>query len=235
VESFLIQGINFHRLVHFVVTTEPVPSAPPQFRSDLVVVISHGWSQECGPAYPLIRTLEGVARRKGWRTVVPDFRPSYKFGHDRGRSERVRQIYEELLCLNPRPAGVALVGHSQGGAASSLAATPRVVDSIPVKGLLLLGSENPLSLDGMNWVPTPPVRGIVHAAGDHVISCSELRSVAQRWGFPFHQVESEVQGGKKDCWGDDIHHDFLARDLMNSVVAIYEQFLDQVAAQVCEV
>jgi hypothetical protein len=61
----------------------------------------------------LIRTLEFIAQNLGWRAVVPDFTPSYRLGHRRDRSERVKLIFEELLCLDPQPERIVMIGHSQ--------------------------------------------------------------------------------------------------------------------------
>ena len=71
----------------------------------------------------------------------------------------------KILCLDPRPKNVVLIGHSQGGAASAHACTDRVVASAHIHGLLMLGSENPQSHDGMSWVPKVPQIEIVHATG----------------------------------------------------------------------
>ncbi len=43
-------------------------------------------------------------------------------------------IYEELICLKQQATQVVLVGHSQGGAASAVACTDRVVDALNVTG-----------------------------------------------------------------------------------------------------
>ena len=46
---------------------------------------------------------------------------------------------------------------------------------------MLLGSENPLSLDGMNWTPKVPQIEILHAINDHVIAIHELEEVSHLW------------------------------------------------------
>merc|ERR1712137_1068372 len=132
-------------------------------------------------------------------------------------------------CLDIKPESVVLVGHSQGGAASSLAATERVIKSCNIKGLLLYGSENPRDLDGMNWIPPLPKGNgvIVHAEGDFVVSSAELESTAGAWGFDFISLQSAVPRAKRDCWGDDINHDFTAKDLMQSAVTILKDFLSK--------
>jgi hypothetical protein len=59
-----------------------------------VCVISHGYSPTRGPDYALIRVLQSVAVKHGFFPVIPDFIDSYTYGTSRGRSERVRRIYE---------------------------------------------------------------------------------------------------------------------------------------------
>lgn len=230
VEDFLIDAVDFERLVHPALARAGAPggAAPPRGGGDPcgVVVLAHGWSEEVGPNYPLVRTLEHVARRRGWRVVVPDFRETYRYGAVRGRAERVRVLYEELLCLRPAARPVVFVGHSQGGAAAAHACTPRVCDALDVRGLLMLGSENPLSMDGMDWRPPVPHLRIVHAAGDRVIYASDIRRVAERWRVPLTELASSVEAGATDADGDDIHHEFLARDLMLGVVGIASALLD---------
>lgn len=232
IESFLVCGVNYLELVHFIFPRPRARFSLPLPDSDHVVVISHGWSEIAGPDYPFIRTLQSVAASMKWKVIIPDFRPSYRYDADftsrRGRAERVKLIYEELLCLDPKPSHLVLVGHSQGGAASSLACTDRVVQSCNVKGLLLFGSECPLSLDSMNWVPKPPKGLIVHAEGDRVISIGEMEETARRWDFEFKALKSTVASGQRDCWGDDINHDFTAKDLIIQATAIFREFLQSV-------
>src|SRR3990167_1094363 len=228
IESFLIDGINFYQLVHFV---------KPRIKRNSdevinvdhkkVVILSHGWSYELGPDYPLIRTLQTIGMKLGWHVVVPDFRPSYEFGSQRGRAERVKLLFEEILSLAVKPDVIVLVGHSQGGAASSLACVPRVVENWNIKGLLLYGSECPLSFDAMNWIPPVPLGLIVHTKGDKVISIGEMEETAKRWNFKFLALESTVGAGERDCWGDDINHDFTAKDLMCEAVDIFRNFLTE--------
>lgn len=64
-----------------------------------------------------------------------------------------------------------------GGAASSHACRDRIVESANIKGLLLIGSENPGSLDGMNWKPSPKHVQIVHCANDQTITVGENESI----------------------------------------------------------
>lgn len=228
IESLPIRAINYETLIHFCATKTAatnLTSHPKLPDVNRVVLINHGWSPKVGPDYALIRSLESVAVKLGWKAVVPDFRPSYRYGETRGRAERIRQIYEELLCLEPKPETVVLVGHSQGGACSSLACTNRVVQSANIKGLMLLGSESPLTLDAMNWVPMVEHCGIVHATKDNVIDISEMRRVAKKWGLMLMELDSNVEKGAQDCWGDDIHHDFLAKDLLTQVVSLFQDFL----------
>lgn len=226
-ESFNMYGVDLLDLVN--IAARPVATSPMSALaqpSNNVVLISHGWSMEDGPNYPLVRTLETVAQRAGWRTVVPDFRATYEFGTARGRSERVRTIYEELLCLEPRPDRVALVGHSQGGAASAHACKDRVVEAMNIKGLLMVGSENPMSMDGMGWIPAVPLKQMVHAVGDKIISLSDIKRCAIAWDAQLYELESNVEAGAMDCWGDDVNHDFLAKDLIQSVTQIFREFLE---------
>jgi len=228
-EIFEIDGINYIELVHFCLINVDMPNEPIDPRH--VVIISHGWSEKLGPNYPLIRTLEAIALRKGWKAIVPDFRESYKYGYLRERSERVRIIYEEIICLDPKPDTLVLVGHSQGGAASCHACKERVVLSSNIKGLLLLGSENPRIHDQMNW--KPPIENIqfVHAEGDSVIGLFENELLASFWDVPFHKLTSICKNGRTDFSGDDIHHDFMVKDLLTQVVFYFEQFLDQCKGQ----
>lgn len=114
VESFQIRQLDIRKLVHFVLVR---PSEDLQKSIGLmdvpwqnVCVISHGYSPERGPQYALIRSLEKCALRMGWKPVVCCFLDSYRFGASRGRSERVKMIYEELLCLPQKPERVAFVG-----------------------------------------------------------------------------------------------------------------------------
>ena len=83
-ESFVIRDIDFTSLVHLALDAEDRSQDPPEQihasdsadvdqppastnrGPDRVVLISHGWSEEDGPNYPLIRTLEASARRQGW-------------------------------------------------------------------------------------------------------------------------------------------------------------------------
>lgn len=232
-ESFNMRGVDLLNLVNIAARREaaaPFSTLPlAQQTTNNVVLISHGWSMEDGPNYPLVRTLQTLAQRAGWRTVVPDFRVTYEFGSARGRSERVRTIYEELLCLDPKPDRVALVGHSQGGAASAHACKDRVVEAMNIKGLLMVGSENPMSMDGMEWTPAVPFKQLVHAVGDKVIHLSDIKRCATAWDAQLFELESNVEAGVVDCWGDDVNHDFLAKDLIQSVTHIFREFLE-----VCE-
>jgi len=226
-EIFEIDHINYVELVHFALLQDDDNHQAIPIDQDHVIILSHGWSENLGPNYPLIRTLEAISLKKGWKTIVPDFRQSYRYGSERGRSERVRIIYEEIICLDPKPSTLVLVGHSQGGAASSHSCTPRVVQSSNIKGLLLLGSENPRALDGMNWKPPVENLQIIHAEGDSIITVGENEELARVWDVPFHCLTSIVGSGKRDSTGDDIHHDFMVKDLLSQMVHLYEIFLDQ--------
>jgi hypothetical protein len=95
--------INYRDLVHIAKVDNALSASLPPIDERKVVIISHGWSERIGPNYPLIRTLENVGRQKGWKVVIPDFRRSYTFNSSRGRSERVRIIYEEIICMRPKP------------------------------------------------------------------------------------------------------------------------------------
>mmetsp|Transcript_19926 Transcript_19926/g.46538 ORF Transcript_19926/g.46538 Transcript_19926/m.46538 type:complete len:94 (-) Transcript_19926:193-474(-) len=79
----------------------------------------------------------------------------------------------------------------------------------------------------MDW--RPPVRNIMiaHSDGDMVISASELKRVAEVWNAPYVSLRSAVSPGERGCWGDDIHHDFLARDLIAQVVTLFQEFLQR--------
>lgn len=117
--GFAIDILNFVDLVHLAKVTDnmlqKLLGPPADIDPDKVIILSHGWryieliglgpdqvSEHLGPNYPLIRTLQRVATQKGWKVIVPDFRATYQYGHNRGRSERVRMIYSEILCLDPK-------------------------------------------------------------------------------------------------------------------------------------
>merc|ERR1712046_185077 len=86
VENYAIDNINFQRLVHISVMQQSERVVPALqsagSTSKGVVVLAHGFSEEDGPNYALIRTLENLARRQGWRVAVPDFRPNYRYPRD---------------------------------------------------------------------------------------------------------------------------------------------------------
>eukprot|EP00009_Paramoeba_aestuarina_P015538 CAMPEP_0201532824 /NCGR_PEP_ID=MMETSP0161_2-20130828/51416_1 /ASSEMBLY_ACC=CAM_ASM_000251 /TAXON_ID=180227 /ORGANISM="Neoparamoeba aestuarina, Strain SoJaBio B1-5/56/2" /LENGTH=202 /DNA_ID=CAMNT_0047936455 /DNA_START=84 /DNA_END=692 /DNA_ORIENTATION=+ len=166
-----------------------------------------------------------TARQCGWHVIVPDFTPSYRYGSRRGRSERVKIIYQHLLCLETKPDVVVFAGHSQGGAASSLASESNVVQSCNITGLFLMGSESPLSLDGMGWVPVVPHIQILHAKNDKVIPVHDMQRVAERWECEFIEMNSVTQSFAQSWEGDDICHDFLAKDLVLPLLEYFEDFL----------
>ena len=190
-----------------------------------VIILSHGWSPVAGPNYATIKVLQHAAQKMGWRVIIPDFRAVYKYGTQRSRAERTRLIYEEMLCIDPRPERLVLAGHSQGGAASAYACTDRVVRAMNVTGLFMAGSESP-ALDAMNWVPRVPHIAIVHAAGDRNIYPATIEEVAARWNVPVTILTSTVRDGSRDHQGDDICHDFLQKDLMDALVKHWTSFLD---------
>lgn len=229
-ESFRISYVNFRKLVQLALRSPdqqivPVLDMGPQHVRG-VIIIAHGWSPDGGPNYPLIRKLEAQAKFRGWGVTVPDFRPAYEHSKTRSRAERVVILYEELLCMQPPPPFVAFVGHSQGGAAAAYACTDRLCAAWDVRGLLMIGSENPLSLDNMDWRPKVPNLHILHATGDNVIPCESLRRCAEQWGCQFTELSSSIPEGAKDRWGDDINHDFLAPDLIRGVTLHFNAFLD---------
>lgn len=82
VESWLIRQVDHRRLVHFALArkSEDAMHGTVALSCDRVVVISHGFSPQRGPDYALIRALQMVALRRGFRAVVPSFVESYKFG-----------------------------------------------------------------------------------------------------------------------------------------------------------
>jgi predicted alpha/beta hydrolase family esterase len=132
-------------------------------------------------------------------------------------------IYEELLCLQQKPKRVAFVGHSQGGAASSVACTDRVVEALNVTGLMLIGSESSRSgRDGQSSVPKPKkVLRVIHAGAllvcarfvfhfvvaveDEVVAFAELERLCEAWSVPMIACQSAVRG--KDVSKQNI--DFL--------------------------
>ncbi|MDP2438773.1 MAG: alpha/beta hydrolase [archaeon] len=233
-ERYGLDVVNFVDLVQFVDPDNRAPVSLPfsspsssssSSLSDKVVIFAHGWSPSVGPNYPLIRTLQHVAAAAGWRTIVPSFVGSYRMGSQRSRAERVATVFEELLCLEPRPSIVALVGHSQGGAAVALACVPRVVEACRVRGLLLVGSESPLEMDGMQWAPRVPVSRIVHADKDAVVSSNMMRQVSQRWGVPLLLLDSGLSSYAAHYNDDDIAHDFMTKILIEQLVPIFISFL----------
>eukprot|EP00697_Spironema_sp_BW2_P006020 gnl/Spiro4/18380_TR9837_c0_g1_i1.p1 gnl/Spiro4/18380_TR9837_c0_g1~~gnl/Spiro4/18380_TR9837_c0_g1_i1.p1 ORF type:complete len:604 (+),score=208.82 gnl/Spiro4/18380_TR9837_c0_g1_i1:101-1912(+) len=231
-ECLTIDHTNFSKLVHIALPREHIhtPVATPSHYSR-VLILSHGWSPLVGPNYALVRTLERVAMSRNWHVVVPDFRAVYKYGSQRSRAERTRMIYEEIICLYPRPQVLALAGHSQGGAASAYCCTPRVVSAANIRGLMLIGSEHPCSLDAMSWRPPVTQLEIVHAEGDSVVSVEEISDAATRWGVKPHILPSPLRSSPRtsdaaavNC-GDDVCHDFLRSDLMEGLVVQFTQFL----------
>ena len=231
VESFAVRGLDLRRLVHFVLPRpEQLQRSLDMAADDMgeganVVLISHGYSPKRGPDYALIRTLEHVSWQRGWRPRVLCFLDTYAYGPARGRSERVRMILEELLCeVQPRrPARVALVGHSQGGAASSVACTDRVAHAARVAGLMLIGSESPRSVrDGQKWKPKVLAR-LLHAVDDEVVAFAELERLAQYWGTPIIAARGGVRG--TDAYDDDVNHDFLSKELLQTAVDSFSRFL----------
>jgi pimeloyl-ACP methyl ester carboxylesterase len=237
VESFAIRNLELRRLVHFVLPRaenlqRSISTGAEQ--SGNIVLISHGYSPQRGPDYAVIRTLEHVSWQRGWKPIVLCFLETYSYGPLRGRSERVRMILEELLCeVQPRkPTRVALVGHSQGGAASSVACTDRVAQAANIAGLMLIGSESPRSVrDGQKWKPSVLTR-IVHAVDDEVVAFAELERLAQFWGTPIIAARGGVRG--TDAYEDDVSHDFLSQELLQIAVDSYSQFLRDCARPVGE-
>lgn len=226
-ESWEIRQVDHRRLVHYALErgTAMIPSSRlPAPSRDKVVILSHGYSPERGPDYALIRALEVAAMRLGWTVVVPNFLDSYKFGSSRGRSERTKLIYEELLCLPHKPRLCVLVGHSQGGAASAVACTDRVVQAMNIQGLLLVGSEG-AGRDGVLKRPIPSIVRILHSVNDGVVAFEELQRLGSHWGVPLLAAESAVARNSKDAWGDDVHHDFLSKDLMSLACEYLREFL----------
>lgn len=119
-------------------------------------------------------------------------------------------LFEEIVCI--QAAGVdtlVVVGHSQGGAAVAQVCTERVCRTVPLRGLFMIGAESPLELDGQDWTPATPHTLLVHAEGDRVIHPSSAECMARTWNTQLVLVPSAVAAGAKDCWGDDINHDFL--------------------------
>ena len=195
-----------------------------------VMIISHGWSPQVGPNYPLIHELQQLGKQHDWHVIVPNFKTqinSYTTNHQRSRAERVKVIYEELLCMRlTDKTPIILVGHSQGGAASATACTEKLCACLNICGLLMLGSEDPTYLDNMNWVPkcVKNVK-IVHATGDGVIGIEPLRNCARRWSCMFVELTSDDKYGSKDKWNDDVNHDFLSKDLMRKVKNEFISFI----------
>ena len=246
-ECFSIDGVNFVDLVHLAVKRPLLSSpsginmlSPSKRAAKPIVLLAHGWSPQVGPNYPVIRLLAARARERGCRVIVPDFRPTYSHGPHRSRAERVKQIYEELLVTlannandnNTELPPLILVGHSQGGAAVACACTPKVCagesSKINIRGLLMLGTEDPTAHDAMNWRPPVPHIEMVHAVHDMTIGIGPIRNLSRKWGCQLTELSSQLaHKGAVGIHGEDIHHDFLARDLMEDVTTAFEACLDK--------
>ena len=279
VESCLICGVNYLDQLHFEI--RPALATNDQSRDTecsaalahetpprlLLLALCHGFDAETGPSYTFFNALKVMAAKLGpWKLVVPDFRPSYPFGPARGRSERVRILQEELLLalLEAQPQvdarmerAVVLVGHSQGGAAcAQFCASARLVKALPVRGLVMLGSESPIERlqpayamaePGEEPVATPgpiihatrpqlavdAIR-IVHASSDSVISRLQLQSLAESWGVSSSCcviLDSPVTADIPESdWAADVQHDFLARDMLKTLFGELVGVLDGVVA-----
>lgn len=174
-----------------------------------VIIISHGFSPTYGPCYRFIRSLEKHIRENNpaWQIIIPDYRPTYEFETRHGHSERKRMLVEEMLCLNPRPSKLVLIGHSQGGAVSACVCSPRIVQAANIRGLICLCSENPLSYD--RQFPRPNIEHIsfIHASGDRVVHPETMVQLGEAWGVAKCEVlQSKVTAAVQDCMGDDIAH-----------------------------
>jgi pimeloyl-ACP methyl ester carboxylesterase len=265
VESCLICGVNYLEQLHFEIrptlatnNSECSVTSPSRL---LLLALCHGFDAENGPHYAFLKALRVMAAKLGaWKLVVPDFRPSYIYGPARGRSERVRILQEELLLalLEHRDAAmgraVVLVGHSQGGAAcAQLCASARLVTALPVRGLVLLGSESPVERlqptyamvePGEEPLATPgpiihatrpqlPAEAIriLHARSDSVVSRLQLQSLAESWGVSSRCVilDSGVTPDDPEShWAADVQHDFIARDMLRDLFGELVSFLDGV-------
>lgn len=234
-EKFLIRGVDFFQLVHLALSNVMLcGSSAISTENKPIVVLAHGWSPEVGPNYPLIHRLEQCAHEKGWKVIVPDFRPTYKHGERRARSERVNVLYEELLVLlssfkqTVAPSRLVLVGHSQGGAAVAKACTRKVCSSLEIRGVLMLAPEDPTCHDRMDWRPEVSNLEIVHSVGDATIDIDPIRRLAKKWQCDFTELSSHnIPKGKQTSYGDDIHHDFLSDDLMKCAIQRFGLFLDK--------
>ena len=138
-------------------------------------------------------------------------------------------VVSQMLSLDRKPERVAMVGHSQGGCAAFLACRDRVVNAWGVKGLLLVGSESPLEMDGMDWIPRVPLVHIVHADKDAVISPNQMRQVAQRWQVPFTLLDSQLPIPSAHFNDDDIAHDFMTKALIQQLAPLLTGFLQDCA------
>ncbi len=81
----------------------------------------------------------------------------------------------------------------------------------------------------MDWRPPVAQLHVVHAAGDKLIFPTPLRRLAAEWAAEYTELTSSFPAGATDAFGDDIHHEFLAKDLMQPVVAVLSTFLDACA------
>ena len=78
VESYLIDGCDFGQLLHIECTRSAVlEEAPKTLNKNITVILSHGFSEEDGPNYPLICTMSTFLRYQGYEVITPDFRSRY--------------------------------------------------------------------------------------------------------------------------------------------------------------
>lgn len=246
-ESLPTRGIDFRKLVHLAVRYETNSSTDihatcQQIRP--VVLVAHGWSPAVGPHYPLIQNLEHHARMLGCQVVVPDFRPTYKFANDRSRAERIQLIYEELLLAiseteHERVTGgrisnipIILVGHSQGGAAIARACTSKITSALNIRGILMVAPEDPMVHDGMDWTPSVPHLNIIHPRDDKTIGLQYITRLSREWQCDLQLLSSCLipVGMEFNDDGDDLHHDFLAHDLMEGATTGFDAFFKNCVA-----
>jgi hypothetical protein len=123
-----------------------------------------------------------------------------------------------------------------------------------IKGIVMIGSESPvetLSTDintlyfGVDEDPiqsppimihtTPPVAIpshnilCIHSKRDRVIHQLMIEQLAERWHCRYVELHSLVQPEHPSVeWADDVQHDFMAKDLLLTVIEMTAQFIQSI-------
>jgi hypothetical protein len=124
-----------------------------------------------------------------------------------------------------------------------------------IKGIVMIGSESPvesLSTDintlyfGMEeedlthsppiMIHTAPPAAIpsqnilcIHSKRDRVIHPLMIEQLAERWQCRYVELHSLVQPEHPSVeWADDVQHDFIAKDMLCSVIQMTAQFIQSI-------